>query len=164
MRFPLEIAGAVKEALPENVVLAARITGSDWLEGGIVLEETAALTNKLKEIGIGYVCITSGGIAPAPIPSNPDFQIVLAEKVKAETGVLTRAVGMIANARQAEQIISSGQADLVAIARAFLDDPRWAWHAAAELGVSEKIGYPGPYERCKPALWPGYRFAHPDVR
>ncbi len=162
MRFPLEVARAVKAVLPESVVLGARITGSDWLEGGIVIDETIALTNKLKEIGIGYVCVTSGGIAPARIPGNTDYQIVLAEKVKAATGVPTRAVGMIADARQAEQIISSGQADMVAIARAFLDDPRWAWHAAAQLGVPEKIDYPGPYERSKPELWSGYGIAHPE--
>ncbi len=164
MRFPLEVAQAVKEVLPDNVVLGIRITGSDWLDNGIVIEETVELANKLKNIGVGYVCVSSGGIAPARIPHNLDYQIVLAEKVKAATGVPTRAVGLIADAKQAEQIISSGQADLVAIARAFLDDPRWPWHAAAELGVPEKIDYPGPYERCKPALWSRYQAAHPSSR
>jgi 2,4-dienoyl-CoA reductase-like NADH-dependent reductase (Old Yellow Enzyme family) len=95
MRFPLDIARAVQEVLPPNVVLGARITGSDWLENGIVIEEAVEFANRLKEIGVGYVGVTSAGVAPARVPHNLDYQILLAEKVKAKTGLPTRAVGLI---------------------------------------------------------------------
>jgi 2,4-dienoyl-CoA reductase-like NADH-dependent reductase (Old Yellow Enzyme family) len=83
-----------------------------------------------------------------------------AEKVKREAGIKTRAVGMIADADQAEEILASGKADMVAMARALLDNPRWVWHAAEHFGV--KIDYPPQYARVHPSLWPGAKLARPE--
>jgi 2,4-dienoyl-CoA reductase-like NADH-dependent reductase (Old Yellow Enzyme family) len=83
-----------------------------------------------------------------------------AERIRAEVGIVTTAVGMIVDPRQANDIVAAGKADLVALARAFLDDPRWGWHAAAELGV--EVPYPERYNRVRPGAWPGYSMAHPQ--
>jgi 2,4-dienoyl-CoA reductase-like NADH-dependent reductase (Old Yellow Enzyme family) len=150
----IEILRAVKAALPSHVAVGARITGSDWVEGGITPEDAVALAGALKEEGLAYACVSSGGISPAQkIPVGPGYQVHLAKAVKDGTGVTTRAVGMIVNARQAEDILQSGSADQVALARAILDDPRWGWHAAEQLGA--EMPRPPQYARAHPKVWPG---------
>ena len=116
----------------------------------------------LKAAGYDYVCVSGGGAVPnMRIALGPGYQVPMAAKVRAETGIVTRAVGLIVEPAQAEAIISSGQADCVALARAFLDDPRWVWHAAECLGA--KISYPPQYARVSRAQWPGAAMARPGV-
>lgn len=160
MRLPLRVAAAVRAAWPEAKPMGARITGTDWLEGGFTIEDAVIFARALKEIGCDYVCVSSGGILPkAPIPVGPGYQLALAERVRRGAGLPTRAVGLIAEPRQAEAVIASGQADMVALARAFLDDPRWVWHAAETLGAEAAM--PPQYARVRADLWPGAALARP---
>lgn len=158
-RFPLEVARAVREAVPTSVVLGARITASDWVEGGLGVEDAVRFARELEAEGFDYACVSSGALVPtARIPVAPGFQVPFAQAVKQGTGLKVRAVGMIVDAAQAEEVIANGRADMVALARAMIDDPRWPWHAAARLGA--EVARPGPYARVTPALWPGYALAH----
>jgi 2,4-dienoyl-CoA reductase-like NADH-dependent reductase (Old Yellow Enzyme family) len=160
MRLTLEVAGAVRAVLPRKVALGARITGSDWVHGGLVAEDAIRLASALKAVGVDYVCVSSGGnVSHANIPLGPGYQVPFAAKVKAETGLATRAVGLIAAPEQAEAIVAKGEADFVALARAFLDDPRWVWHAAERLGA--QISFPPPYARVSRAIWPGAELVRP---
>ncbi len=161
MRFPLEVARALREAWPRELALGARITGSDWAEGGFEITDTIAFAKALKAIGLDFLCITSGGVAAQQrIKVVPGYQVPFAAAVKkAVPGIPVRAVGMIADARQAEDILAAGQADWIAIARGLLDDPRWVWHAAERFGV--KLDYPPQYARSNPAVWPGSKLARP---
>ena len=160
MRLPLRIASAVRAAWPQERPLGARITGTDWLEGGFTVEDAVAFARALKSVGCDYVCVSSGGILPkAPIPIGPGYQLALAERVRRDAGIATRAVGLIAEPHQAEAVIASGQADMVAMARAFLDDPHWVWHAAEALGATAAM--PAQYARVRADLWPGAALARP---
>ncbi len=160
MRLPLRIAAAVRAAWPEGKPMGARISGSDWLENGFDVEEAVVFARALKAAGCDYVCVSSGGIVlKAPIVVRPGYQLPFAERVRREVGIVTRGVGLIAEPRQAEAAIATGQADMVALARAFLDDPRWVWHAAEVLGA--KPAMPPQYERSRADLWPGARLARP---
>ena len=158
MRFPLEVFEAVREAWPADKPLGMRLSATDWLDGGLTIADTIAFGHELKARGIDYVCIPSGGIGRPRIPVAEGYQVPLARQFRAETGIATRAVGMIADPHHAERIVAEHDADMVALARAVIDDPRWPWHAAAALGT--RIAYPPQYERGAPALWPGYRLAH----
>jgi NADPH2 dehydrogenase len=154
MRFPLEVARAVREAWPKDRALGARINATDWVEGGWQPENAVEYAKALKRAGLDFVCVSSGATVPhAKIPVAPGYQVPFSEKVRKEAAVKTRAVGMIANPDQAEAIVASGQADMVAMARAFLDNPRWVWHAAERFGVS--LDYPPQYARSRHDLWPG---------
>jgi len=158
MRFPLEVARAVREAWPRDRALGARINATDWVEGGWQPGDAVAYARELKRVGLDFVCVSSGATVPhAKIPVAPGYQVPFAEKVKREAGIATRAVGMIADPDQAEDILASGKADMIAMARAFLDDPRWVWHAAERFGVT--IDYPPQYARSRHDLWPGARLA-----
>ena len=158
-KFPLEVAAAVREAWPKERALGARITGSDWAEGGIVPEDAVAYARELKRIGFDYLCVSSGGLPQSRIKVEPNYQVPFAEAVKKAVDVKVRAVGMIADPDQAAEIVESGRADMVAMARAFLDDPRWVWHAAERFGV--KLEYPPQYARSHHELWPGAKLARP---
>ena len=104
--------------------------------------------------------VSSGGASlKASIPLGPGYQLPLAQRVRRETGIATRAVGLIADPHQAERVVASGDADMVAMARAFLDNPRWVWHAAEALGAS--VPYPVQYLRTRADLWPGAKIARP---
>lgn len=156
MALPLAVARALRSAVPACTV-GARITGSDWAEGGLEVHDSVMLATALKDTGIDYVCVTSGGI-PHPNPtidSSDSAQIPLAATVKAEARIITRAVGLIVDPIEANAIVESGQADQVAIARALLDDPRWGWHAAHCLGKT--VEYPGPYAWAAPSEWSGIK-------
>jgi 2,4-dienoyl-CoA reductase-like NADH-dependent reductase (Old Yellow Enzyme family) len=161
MRFPLEVVEAVRGVWPADKPLGMRITGDDWHDGGLTITDAVAYARALHAAGLDFVTLSAGNIVPGAKypPVAPSYMVDFAERVRAEAGIPTVAVGMIVDPWQAEEIVASGKADLVALARAFLDDPRWGWHAAAALGVD--IPYPDRYNRVRPAVWPGYRLAHP---
>ncbi|MYN14342.1 oxidoreductase [Pusillimonas sp. TS35] len=155
MRFPLEVFEAMKDDLPAHVALGVRITGTDWLEGGITPDEAAAFGMELEALGCAFLDVTSGGVAPAKIPVGPGYQVPCASHVKRAVGIPVWAVGMIVAPQQAEDIVASGDADAVAMARAFLDNPHWPYEAARVLGGD--VAYPAQYARANPSLWPGAR-------
>jgi 2,4-dienoyl-CoA reductase-like NADH-dependent reductase (Old Yellow Enzyme family) len=160
MKAPLEIAQALRQAWPKERALGARISANDWLEGGLGPHDAVSFARELKTLGYDYVCVSSGAMAPqARIPVGPGYQVPFAERVKQHVPIAVRAVGMIADPDQAEEIVASGKADMVALARGFLDDPRWVWHAAERFGV--KIDYPPQYARSHPSAWPGSKLARP---
>jgi 2,4-dienoyl-CoA reductase-like NADH-dependent reductase (Old Yellow Enzyme family) len=154
MRFPLEVVRSVRAAVPREMPLGARITGTDWLDGGLTPDDAVAMGKALKAAGLDYIDISSGNVThDSRAPSDPGYNVPIAEKVRRETGIATRVVGMIASAQQAEDIVAQGKADMVTMARAFLDDPHWAWHAAQTLGAD--VARPLQYARAAPKLWPG---------
>jgi len=141
MRFAVEVARAVKQAAP-GLMLGARLSVKDWVDGGFDVAEAIEVAKALKAEGVAYICCSSGGNSPLQkLPSGPGYQVDLAEAVKKGAGIPTRAVGLITEPAQADAIVAEGRADMVALGRAFLADPRWGWRAAAVLG--EKI-HPAP--------------------
>ena len=160
MKFPLEVARAVREAWPKERALGARISGSDWMEGGLGPDDAVAYARALERAGFDYVCVSSGSIVGhARVAVAPGYQVGFASQVKASVGMKVRAVGMIADPAHAESIVAEGQADMVAMARAFLDNPRWVWHAAERYGI--KLDYPPQYARSRYDVWPGSKLARP---
>jgi len=160
MRAPLEIAKALREAWPKERALGARITASDWAPGGFETADAVAYAKALKAIGFDYVCVSSGGAVPQQkIKVEPGYQVGFADAVRRGAGLPVMSVGMIVDPQQAEDIVAGGRADLVALARGMLDDPRWVWHAAERLGV--KLELPPQYRRARHDLWPGARLARP---
>src|SRR5262245_34232524 len=154
MRFPLDVARAVRAVVPRHVALGARITGSDWMENGLDADDAVACAKDLKREGFDFVCVSSGGVtADTRNPVTPAYNAPLAEQVKRESGIAVRAVGLIATPKQAEQLVSDNKADMVALARAFLQNPHWGWNAALELGAD--VARPPQYARAAPKLWPG---------
>jgi NADPH2 dehydrogenase len=154
MKFPLEVVAAVRAAVPRNIPLGARITGTDWVEGGLTVDDAVATGKALKAAGLDYIDVSSANITPdSRWPTDPGFNVPAAERVRRECGIAVRAVGMITDAKQAEELVADGKADMVAMARAFLDDPHWAWHAAQTLGAD--VPRPKQYARTAPKLWPG---------
>jgi NADPH2 dehydrogenase len=152
MRFPLSIAKAVRAVVPKSVPLGARITGSDWRPDGLTADDAVAVAKALKAEGIEFICVSSGGItADTRNPAEPGYNVPIAARVKKEVGLPTRTVGLILTPEQAEGIVAQGQADQVSMARAFLDDPHWAWHAAKALGGD--VPRPPQYARAGPKLW-----------
>ncbi len=154
MRYPLEIARAVRAVVPRAMPLGARITGNDWVEGGLTPDDAVAFAGGLKTAGLDFICISSGGISADTRPTLvAGTNVEFAQRVKRESGIATRTVGLIATAKQAEGIIAEGKADMVALARAMLDDPHWGWHAAHALGA--EIARPKQYQRAAPKVWAG---------
>jgi 2,4-dienoyl-CoA reductase-like NADH-dependent reductase (Old Yellow Enzyme family) len=154
MKFPLEVAAAVRECWPREKALGARISANDWMQGGLGPDDAVAYARELERIGLDYVCVSSGGlVGHANLNVGPGYQVPFAERVKKATKLKVQAVGMIADPQQAEDIIASGKADMVTMARAFLDNPRWVWHAAERFGVA--LDYPPQYARSRHDLWPG---------
>ena len=149
MRFPLAVFEAVRKAVPASMAVGMRISASDWFEGGWEIEQSVAFARALQAAGADFIHVSSGGASPRQqIALVPGYQIPFAERIKAETGMPTIGVGLITEPAQAEQIIASGQADLIALARAMLFDPRWPWHAAAALGAQVQV--PPQYWRSQP--------------
>jgi 2,4-dienoyl-CoA reductase-like NADH-dependent reductase (Old Yellow Enzyme family) len=147
-RFLLEIIEAVKTVWPEDYPLFLRISASDWSEDGWTAEDSVALANIVKNKGIDLVdCSSGGNVYNAPIKIEPMYQVQFAEKVKKESGILTGAVGLITTAQQCEEVLVSGKADMIVLARQLLRDPYFPLHAAKELDV--KIKWPVQYERAK---------------
>lgn len=136
MRLLIEVARAVRAALPARMMLGTRLSASEWTDGGFTTDEAVGVARALKAEGVAYVCASSGGnYAKAQIPMTPLYQVPFAERIRREAGIVTRAVGLITEPDEAEAIVASGRADMVALARAVLADPRWPWRAAAALGV-----------------------------
>ena len=149
MRYPLEIFSAVRAAVPRRMTVGMRISATDWVDGGWDLEQSVVFAKELERIGCDFIHVSSGGVSPAQqITLGPGYQIEFAARIKAATSLPTIGVGLITEAQQAEDILQQGQADLVALARAILYDPRWPWHAAAELG--DQVFAPPQYWRSQP--------------
>jgi 2,4-dienoyl-CoA reductase-like NADH-dependent reductase (Old Yellow Enzyme family) len=154
MRFPLEVFDAVRAAFPAEKPVGIRVSATDWMERGWDVEQTIAFARELVRRGVDWIDVSSGGISPLQqIAVGPGYQVPFAEAIKRATGATTMAVGMITTPASAEQIVASGSADLVALARAMLYDPRWPWHAAAELGAV--VDAPPQYWRSAPPEHPG---------
>jgi 2,4-dienoyl-CoA reductase-like NADH-dependent reductase (Old Yellow Enzyme family) len=154
MRFPLEVFEAVRAAFPADKPVTMRVSGTDWVEGGWDIEQTLALAERLQALGCDALHVSSGGLHPAQqIPIGPGYQVPLARAVKSVVRMPVVAVGMISSFEHADSIIATGDADLVALARAILYDPRWPWHAAAELGA--KVRAPSQYLRSEPRRFKG---------
>jgi NADPH2 dehydrogenase len=152
MRFPLSVARAVRAVVPKDVPLGARITGSDWRDGGLTPDDAVATAKALKAEGLDFLCVSSGGVAlDIRNPSDLGYNLPMAGRVKREAGIATRAVGLIVTPEQAEAAVATGAADMVALGRALLDDPHWGWHAAHALGAEVKL--PRQYLRAGPKLW-----------
>ncbi len=152
IRYPLEVFEAVRAALPSGKPLGVRISAIDWVDGGTTVEDTIVFVNALEEAGCDYIDITTGGVDHRQkIVTKPGYQVEFASAVKKKSGIPIMAVGMITEPKQAEEIIAVGHADFVMLARGVMHNPRWAWHAAIELGA--EIDYPPQYVRCSPGLW-----------
>ncbi|HZI83687.1 MAG TPA: NADH:flavin oxidoreductase/NADH oxidase [Casimicrobiaceae bacterium] len=149
VRFPLEVFAAVREVWPQDKPMGARISATDWVDGGWTIEDSVALAGRLKAAGCDWIDTSSGGISPAQkIPLGPGYQVRLSSQIRRAASIATMAVGLITEATQAEAIVAAGDADLVALARAMLWDPRWPWHAAAVLGA--QVVAPQQYWRSAP--------------
>ena len=148
MRYPLEVLAAVRAAVP-GMTVGMRISATDWVDGGWDLEQSVRFAHALKAQGCDFIHVSTGGVSPfQQIPLGPGYQIAFAQRIKRETGLPTIGVGLITEARQAEEILQNDQADVIALARAMLYDPRWPWHAAAELG--DQVVAPPQYWRSQP--------------
>ena len=149
IRFPVEVFAAVRASWPRAKPLGVRISATDWVEGGWTLDDSLVLAKCLQGLGCDWIDVSSGGISPAQkIPVSPGYQVPLARAIRAATAIPTMTVGLITDAMQADAIVQAGDADLVAMARAMLWNPRWPWHAAATLGA--QIEAPKPYWRAAP--------------
>jgi 2,4-dienoyl-CoA reductase-like NADH-dependent reductase (Old Yellow Enzyme family) len=153
MRFPLEIFDAVRAAFPSDRPVTMRVSGIDWVEGGWDIGQTIAFAQALEKHGCAAIHVSSGGLDPAQrIAFGPSYQVPLARAVKAATRMPVVAVGLITAFDQAEAIVGTGDADLIALARAILFEPRWPWHAAAYFGAQVKA--PEQYLRSQPRQYP----------
>ena len=162
LRFPLAVADAVRAVLPDHMALGARITGTDYLDNALTVEDAVVFAKELKARRFDYVCVSSGNIILGGRPaSGVAFNVPNAAKVRAESGIVVRTAGLIAEAHQAEEIVASRGVDQIAIARAQLDDPRWGWHAAEKLGV--KLDLPPQFRRVTTGQWPGLKLVRPQA-
>ncbi len=158
MRLVLEVFAAMRSEWPRHKPLGVRISASDWVPGGWDIDESVVLARELRELGCDFIDVSSGGLAPQQrIATGPGYQVPFAERIRNEAGIRVIAVGMITEPFQADEVVNSGKADLVALARGMLDDPRWAWHAADRLGID--LSYPKQYRmahpsRLKKPAWP----------
>lgn len=159
MRFPLEVFKAMRAVWPETKPMGVRISAVDWVEGGLTIEDSIAFARRLKDLGCDFIDVSSGGNHPAQrIQIGPGYQVPFAEQIKKAVGIPVMAVGLITDPLQAEAIVAEGRADFVALARPFLDDPHWGWHAAYRLGAEPK--WPDQYRRVGPKAWePAKRYA-----
>jgi len=149
MRFPLEVFDAVRAAFPNDRGVSMRVSGTDWVDGGWDVESTIAFAQALEARGCAAIHVSSGGLDPRQdIPVGPNYQVPLARAVKQACGMPVIAVGLITDPEQAEAIVGTGDADMIALARTILYDPRWPWHAAAQLGGQVKA--PPQYLRSQP--------------
>jgi len=153
MRLPLEVFTAMRSEWPKHKPMGVRVSATDWIDGGWDLAQAVVFAKALKKLGCDWIDASSGGISPRQkIAPGPGYQVPFAEVIRRETGIATIAVGLITEPRQAEEIIASGKADMIALARGMLYDPRWAWHAAAELGG--EVRAPRQYWRAEPRTAP----------
>lgn len=149
MRFPLEVFEAVRDAFPSDRPVTMRLSATDWVAGGWDVEQSIAFAQELERRGCSAVHVSSGGLSEhQKIALGPNYQVPFARAIKAATSLPVIAVGLITEFEQAEAILVTGDADMIAIARAILYDPRWPWHAAAHFG--ETVRAADQYLRCQP--------------
>ena len=149
LRFPLEVFEAIRAAVPGDKPVGVRISATDWVAGGWDIEQSVVFAKELQRRSCAFIDVSSGGLSPLQqIPLEPGYQVPYAARIRRETGLTTIAIGLITGPEQAETIVSSGQADMVALARGMLYDPRWPWHAAAKLGA--QVFAPKQYLRSQP--------------
>ncbi|KUG05866.1 NADH:flavin oxidoreductase/NADH oxidase [Solirubrum puertoriconensis] len=149
IRLLVEVVESTRELLPADYPLVVRISATDWTEGGWSDDDSVALAQVLKTKGVDLVdCSTGGNVPAAAIPVGPNYQVPFAERIRREAGIATGAVGLITTAADAEQIVASGQADLVLLGRELLRDPYFPLHAAEKLGA--EVEWPNQYVRAKP--------------
>lgn len=149
IRLTVDVVDAVRAEWSAHLPLAVRISATDWAEGGWTPDESVKLSGLLREHGVDIIDVSSGGQVPnAKIPLGPGYQVPFAARIRSEAGIATAAVGMITEPAQANEIVASGQADLVFLAREMLRDPYWPMHAAAALG--ETASWPVQYLRAAP--------------
>ena len=148
-RLAREIARAVRTVWPDRLPLLARISATDWADGGWTTVESVQLAKWLREDGVDLIdCSSGGAVSGVHIPIGPGYQVPFARQVRKEAGMPTAAVGMITDAAQAETIVASGDADMVFLAREMLRQPHWPLLAAHQLGVAAP--WPKQYERARP--------------
>ena len=153
MRFPLEVFDAMRAVWPDNLPLGARFSATDYVDGGWSLDDAVRFAAALKRRGCDFADVTGGGLDPRQkIAVGPGYQVAYAQRIKRETGIATMAVGMITEPHQANEIVANGQADMVALARGMMFNPRWAWSAAETLG--DETPYSRMYARAHPSKWP----------
>lgn len=153
MHFPLEIFDAVRAAFPADRPVTMRVSATDWLKGGWDVDQTIIFAQALEARGCAAIHVSSGGLAPSQqIPVGPSYQVPLARAVKMATRIPVVAVGLITEFEQAEAIVGTGDADLIALARTILYNPRWPWHAAAHFGA--QVTAPDQYLRSQPRQFP----------
>jgi 2,4-dienoyl-CoA reductase-like NADH-dependent reductase (Old Yellow Enzyme family) len=167
MRFPLEVFDAVRAAFPDERPVSVRVSGTDWVDGGWDIGQTVEFAQALEARGCDAIHVSSGGLHPEQrIPVCPGYQVPLARAVKAAVRMPVVAVGLINSVEHAESIVATGDADLIALARTVLYDPRWPWHAAAELGA--QVCAPKQYLRSQPnrykSLFGDARIVSPEPR
>jgi 2,4-dienoyl-CoA reductase-like NADH-dependent reductase (Old Yellow Enzyme family) len=149
MRFPLEVFDAVRAAVPSDKAVSVRVSGTDWVPHGWDAEQTVEFARTLEARGCSAIHVSSGGLSPAQhISIGPGYQVPFARAVKTAVTMPVIAVGLISDFEHAESILVAGDADLIALARAMLYDPRWPWHAAAHFGARVKA--PDQYLRSQP--------------
>jgi 2,4-dienoyl-CoA reductase-like NADH-dependent reductase (Old Yellow Enzyme family) len=159
MRLPLDVFRAMRAAWPASKPLGMRISAVDWVDGAWSIEDSIVFSARLKDLGCDFIDVSTGGIdITIRPPVAPGFQVPFATAIKQKVGIPVMAVGMIADAEQAEAIIAEGCADMVALARGFLDDPHWGWHAAYKLGAEVKL--PPQYARAGLKAWDPARQRH----
>ena len=146
IKFILEVASDVRDAWPQDKPIGVRVTAQDWLDGGSTIEDCINLVIELKNIGIDYVCVSSGGIIPITNKvSEYNNHVKFSKEIKQRTGIITRVTGGINDYKKAQEVIESNSADLVAIGRSYLNDPHWMWRAAQKL--NKNIFIPKQYQR-----------------
>jgi len=156
IRLPLEIFAAMRAAFPASKPLGIRISAVEWVDGGITLEDSIAFAHALKKLGCDFMDVSSGGNSPKQkIELKAGYQVPFAAAIKKATGMPVMAVGLITEPAHAEAIVANGEADMVALARGFMDDLRWGWHAAWALGVEPKMA--PQHRRIGPKSWPPAR-------
>lgn len=149
MRFPLEVFRAVRDAVTDSLPVGVRLSATDWVDGGWDTRQSVAFSQALEKAGCNYIHVSSGGLSPQQsITVGPGYQLSFAREIRQQISIPVIGVGLITEAQQAEEVLAHGDADLVALARAVLYDPRWPWHAAAELG--DVATAPPQYLRSEP--------------
>lgn len=157
MRYPLSIVQAVRDIWPAELALGVRISATDWRDDGWTVDDSIVFVRALRDIGVDYVCVSSGGMGGG-MTSLSKEHLPFAARIRRETGMTICGVGQIYKPQQAEAALAQGQADIIALGRAFLDNPRWGWHAAVALGAEP--AYPRQYDLARPDIWRGYTVVH----
>ena len=157
MRLAIEIFEACRKVWPADKPMGVRISAVDWVPGGWDMPDSVAFAAEMKARDCDYICASSGGVSmQQKIAAGPNYQVPFAREMRASIGIPTMAIGQITEAGQAEEILTSGAADMIALARRMLFNPRWAWHAAIELG--EHMVYPPRYRTCHPLMAGALKF------